>query len=372
MAFQIKDFASIAASMVNWMKSATKKVTDFNVGSVVRTIVEAVAIEIDELYQQMFIGLKEAIPVATYNSFSFERIGAKPASGMLRVTITSSATDTFIPAGTVFKANEGGQTYISTLDVTIDAGDTFADIYVVAEVPGSAGNQLPGQTFSLTPAVAIMVSATNLSAWRSGSDLETDEERKMRFIEFIASLARGTVRALEYGLKLTVLSDAAGNETERVVKVKVIEPWIASPGSFPISLVNCYIHNGSGSTSVALVNRAKEIIYGYLDEDGVSIAGWKAAGVQVEVYAAAEQAVNVTAALTALPGYVEADLIDQAEEIVYTYLIDLAIGEPAIRSEMIALVMELDGVYNFIPSVPAGDTTPAENVKLMPGTIAIT
>ena len=63
MAFQIKNFASIVASMINRMSATQNKVTDFNVGAVGRTLIEAPAIEIDQLYQQMFNGLKEAIPV---------------------------------------------------------------------------------------------------------------------------------------------------------------------------------------------------------------------------------------------------------------------------------------------------------------------
>ena len=66
MSFQIKDFLSIVASMVNYMRGATSKITDYNVGSVARTMVEAPAIEIDQLYQQMLFGLRDAIPTATY------------------------------------------------------------------------------------------------------------------------------------------------------------------------------------------------------------------------------------------------------------------------------------------------------------------
>lgn len=372
MAFQIKDFASISASMVNWMRVATRKVTDFNLGGIVRTMVEAIGAEIDELYQQMFIGLKEAIPVATYNSFSFARIPAMPARGMVRVTINSSATDTIIPAGTVFKVVGGSQSYTSVQDVVIPAGATFKDVYVACTVAGIAGNQLAGQSFTLTPTLQALVSAENLAAFQNGSDLETDEQRKLRFNEFIASLPRGTVRALEYGLKLTVLTDAQGNETERVVSAAIIEPWLIDADNFPISLVNCYVHNGSGSTSSALVARAKEIMYGYIDNLGAKIPGWKAAGVRVEVYAATEQAVNLTGVLTVLDGYDHDTLVEQAVQVVYGYIIGLQVGEKAIRAEMVQQVMDIDGVYNFVPSVPAGDTVPAASVKLMPGTIAIT
>src|SRR3546814_4415210 len=70
-----------------------------------------------------------------------------------------------------------------------------------------------------------------------------------------------------------------------------------------MSLVECYVHNGVGNTSSALVNRARDVIYGYYDANGNAVPGWKAAGVKEEVYAAEEQTVAVTGVLTAMPGF---------------------------------------------------------------------
>ena len=47
MAFQIKNFVSICAGMINSMRANQTQITDFNVGSVARTLIEAPAIEID-------------------------------------------------------------------------------------------------------------------------------------------------------------------------------------------------------------------------------------------------------------------------------------------------------------------------------------
>ncbi len=65
MAFQIKDFASIAAAMINYLRASQDRVTDFEPGSVARTMLEATAAELDELYQQLFHGIREAIEVST-------------------------------------------------------------------------------------------------------------------------------------------------------------------------------------------------------------------------------------------------------------------------------------------------------------------
>lgn len=369
--FQIKDFSSIAASMINWMRTSTKKITDFNVGSVARTLVEAPAAEIEELYQQMFIGLKEAIPVSVYNSFDFNRIEAVSASGLVRVVVTSSASAILVPAGTTFTTPANSTIYTSTQDRTIAIGNTFVDVPVAAGSPGLVGNLDAGSSFVLGPTPANFISASNLVAFSNGLDQESDDQRKLRFNAFIASLNRGTVAALDYGLKLAVITDSQGNETERVVSAKIVEPWV-DDNAQPVGLVNCYIHNGIGATSSALVNRAREILYGYYDSNGQRVPGWKAAGVNVNVYAATEQPLNVTGNLTPASGYVEADLIAAANLAIAAYIRGLPVGDAAIRSEIIAIVMNIDGVYNFTVSAPAGDTSVAKSVKLMPGTLTIT
>lgn len=358
--------------MLNLMRSTQNKITDFNPGSVARTLVEAPAAEIDELYQQMFFGIKEAIPVSVYNSFDFEKITAVPASGLIRVTITSSPDNLLISSGSTFTIiGGGGVEYSSVNDVVIDSGDTFADVLVVATQPGVIGNIGSGQSFTVNPTIDGFISATNLSPFMNGLDEESDDDRKLRFNAFIQSLNRGTVAALDYGLKTTQLLDPGGNLIERVVSVSIVEPWLEDP-NLPISLVECYIHNGVGATSSDLVNRAREVIYGYYDDLGNAVPGWKAAGVKVEVYPATEQDVDVVGVLTALPGHSKSALVAEAQAAVFAYLQGLDIGATAIRSEIIALVMEIDGVYNFVPSLPAADVTVDNKTKIMPGAITIT
>jgi uncharacterized phage protein gp47/JayE len=371
MAFQIKDFASITASMINWMKSTQQKITDFNIGSIVRTMLEAIAAEIDELYQQFFIGLKEAIPVATYNTFDFAKRAATPASGIVRVTITSSGSNTLIAAGTTLSIVGSSVTYSVNQDTTILAGNTYADVLVTATTAGSAGNIAAGQSFTMAPQSPGFVSASNSAAFISGADEESDDDRKLRFNAYIQSLNRGTVAAIIYGMKTTYLTDAQGNPIERVVAASVVEPY-ETDNTQPVALVNCYIHNGVGSTSSSLVNKTKSVLYGYYDSNGNAVPGWKAAGVHFEVFAATEQAVTITGVLTALAGYDKPTLVLAAQAALSAYVTGLDIGVTAIKSEMIALVMNIEGVYNFTLSSPAGDTTANQQTKLMPGTITIT
>ena len=356
--FQTKDFASIAASMINWMKSTTQKVTDFSIGSIVRTMLEAIAAEIDELYQQFFIGIKEAIPVATYNSFSFDALPAQPATGPVRVTITpNSSADTIISAGTVFSLTGGSVTYTAEADATIAAGASYVDVQVAANAAGVAGNIPAGMNFAVNPQPDGLISATNIVPFENGMDTETEDARKVRFNDYIAALARGTPTALAYGLKTTKLTDASGNTIERVVSVYVDEPY-ERDHTQPVGLVHCYIHNGVGGTSSDLIAQAQKVVYGYYDANGNPIPGWKAAGTHVDVFAATELLLSIAGTLSIADGYDRPTLVSDANLAASTYIGELGIGETFQVASLVEAVMSIPGVTNFIPADIAAPAAP--------------
>lgn len=368
--FQIKDFVSIAASMINWMRASTNRVTDYNVGSVARTMMEAPAAEIDELYQQMFIGIKEAIPVATYNTFNFDPLPEFSSGGPIRVQLTPG-TAGLIAAGTTFAGTGLATTYSALSDVIIGIGASYVDVTVAADVAGTIGNIPQNHAFSLTPSPSNFVSASNLSAFSSGADAETDDERKLRFAAYISSIARSTVAALTYGLTTATRTDAAGNIIEHVASAAVIEPYLTDVNQ-PIALVNCYVHNGTGSTSGALVATAQKIIDGYYDLDGTPISGYKAAGVPTFVYAATEVLTNVTGNLSVLAGYDEPTIVALAISAINTYLLGLGIGEDVLLAEIIHIVKGIEGVYDFALTLPVANVAASNSQKIMPGTLNIT
>lgn len=356
MAFQLKDFTSIVASMINWMKSTQNKVTDFNEGSIARTLVEAPAAEIEELYRRMFDGLKEAIPVATYNSFDFNALPAKTTSGLVRVLIGSQPSPVVILAGTTFTYQNGPVTYASASDVTIPSGNTFADVLVSASQAGSIGNVQANTQFTPSPVPTGFVSASNLAAWVNGTDAETDDQRKLRFAAYVQTLTRATVVAIEFGLGTVNLTDSQGNVIERVVSSQVVEPY-ETDNTQPVGLILCYIHNGVGNTSSALVAQAVKVLYGYTDTNGTKVPGWKAAGTHVNVFAATELLLNLTGTVTALPGYDQPTLAASATQTAIAYITGLGVGQGFEVSEVIKQVKLITGVDDFIPNdVPAPAT----------------
>lgn len=372
MAFQIRDFVSITASMINHLRAVAIGLTDFNVGAVVRTMLEAVGQELDQFYQDMFNGVKDAIPVATYQSFNFDKLQPAAAAGQVRVTVTASGQDVTITAGAVLTPTSGGVSYTAQSTYTIPAGQTHVDVAVVANTVGTVGNQPVGTAFAVTPAVANFVSASNLALINTGRDLETDDEQKQRFNAYISTLSRATNDAIIYGAKTAALYDANGVEIERARCVSLVEPYLTD-SSQPISLINVYVHNGEGSTSSTLVNRVDTVLRGYVDPaTGLKVPGWKAAGVKLVTAAATEVTVAITGAITLEPGYDGPTAIADATLLLQQHLLSLDNGQSSLYKDRVILVSGLASVANIVFTVGTADVTCTAAQKLVPGTITLT
>ena len=370
--FQIKDFTSIAAGLINVVRATTNKVTDFNRGSVIRTMLEATAAEIEELYLQMYMGIKEAIPVSVFTTFGFGRQAAEAASGTIRFSTGGSLASSVIPIplGTIVRVPGTSLTYATTVDTAIAIGNSYVDVLVAAQASGLAGNVGAGLITDLVTAVVGIASVTNPSPLINGRDVETDDERRVRFQGFIASLARGTKASITYGAKTVTLTDGLGTITEYVAHANVIEPWVTDSAQ-PISLVRVYIHNGASATSGALVTRCQQVIDGYYD-GGTAVPGWKAAGVQCIVSAASDQAVNVTGTVTIAGGYSSVDVLAACTSAIKDYLQGMDVGEDVRLSELIAIIRrDVEGAFNVTLTIPSGDVSVADNAKAISGTVTL-
>lgn len=373
MSFQLKDFVSITASMINLMRASTKKITDFNVGSVARTLIEAPASELDQLYQEMFHGLKEAIPVATYNTFEFPLLPASAATGVLTFYASGGhSAPILIATGTLVKNPTTNKVYRTIRDVFLAVGDAQVSVAGVANTVGSDTNCDANTILVLIGAISGISGVSNLTPFSGGRDVETDDERKLRFQGFISTLQRGTLAAIRYGASTAVVTDVNGIIIERVVFIGIIEPYEVDPVANDPGYVEVYIHNGVGGTSPTLVDNAQVIIDGSYDADGNPIPGWKAAGVVVDCFAATEVLQAVTGSIYFLAGYQSADVLAACTTVVRSYLLSLKVGEKSVKNEIIERIMAVPGVYNLVLAAPTSDLAPSASEKIMPGVVTLT
>lgn len=363
MPFQIKDFASITASEINHARAVTTKITDFQPGSVARTLLEAPAVEIEELYLQMFLGLRDAIPVATFLSFGFEKLPASRAFGFVSVSsATPMAASLTIPAGTVFSTADGAN-YVSTATTVFAAGASLVQVPVQADAEGLAGNVAAGVvvTSPLFPSSGGYTVSNSLI--NNGRDPETDAEREARFAEFVRSLSRGTVEACLYAARSAVVVDSLGVIDEFVVRSGYSE----IPGRMRI-----YLYSNKGVASADLLAAGQLLIDGSRNDlTGVITPGFRPAGVRVDVLAMEERAVPLGIQVEMLPGFTLTAGVEQSLTDIFAAAIrGVAPGDTLYLGSLVELLLAAPNVRRVVPTT--NDNIPCGvSEALTPGVLTI-
>jgi hypothetical protein len=334
--------------MLNHARATTTKLTDWQPGSGARTLVEAPAIEMEELYIQAFNAVREAIPTSAYQAFSFDILPAAYARGFASVSITIPPSAPInIPAGTLFTSQDG-RAYYSTVDTVWAAGQVSVRVPVQAEATGFFYNISEGGITS-SPLFGVAYNVGN-TAITTGKDIETEEERSTRFAEYIASLSAGTNDACIYAVKSSALY-VNDEISEYVTRIGVVELS---------GYVRFYIYSSAGTPSQALIDEAQKILDGYVDENTNEVVpGYIAAGVHGSVLPMAEVGVDITLGVELLEGYtldagMEADLLDVYRSNLAAVLPDGKLYIAGLESDMID-VTGVAGVVINLNAVVSGE-----------------
>lgn len=355
MSFQLKDFVSITAAMINRAKATQDRVTDFNIGSVARTLIEAPAIEIEELYQRMFAGIMDAIPVSIYRGFNFTTVEASKARGEVTISFGSPLDVAFtVPAGSVFVNQVTSLRYLSVASVTADSGATEMTVLVDAEKAGSVYNVGVG---GITSASAISLptgASISNSAITSGSDGETDAERAARFTAFIQSISRSTAFSVEYAASTAVVLDSEDVIVESVTRVDSTE----TPG-----YVQVFIYGAGSVASAELIAAAQRQIDGYFDA-GLNrfVPGYRPIGVDVVVMPMTVQSINMTMTVTPSAGYDLADLESDIETATATAIDNVHAGETLYVDSIRNAALSVVGVEKVLVNISENSVCPANTV----------
>ncbi len=212
MTFRRRVFAEILQDMVEHVRLNTP-LTDFRVGSVIRTLLEAAALEDDEAYFQMAQLLRDFSFTSATGSgldrrladFDLLREPAQPAlveivihgpRPVLRDTPIAAPLTVYCDATPDHPRVE----FVTTRNGLIPAGATASlPIPVVATVPGAHANIPAGQIAFLRSPIPGLEGATceNPISASGGRDAETDDDFRARARRHIRALPRGTPQALE-------------------------------------------------------------------------------------------------------------------------------------------------------------------------------
>lgn len=342
MTFQIKDFRSIVLAMINHAKATQDKVTDFHVGSVVRTLFEAPAIEIDEFYQQVFRGLRDAIPVSVYKAFGHDLLPPAYASGFVRFSTAVKASKTItVPAGFEIGREDSDVKYVTRDQALIEPMESFVDVRVTAQTIGMEGNADIGQLTIMESSIDGVSTVTNLKPITGGRNQETEDERENRFLKFIAALSRGTIPAIQYAMTLAKITNKDGEVIEYVTRVGIDEV----PG-----YIDVYIYGSGGTPSSELISKAQFIIDGGYDEEtGKLVPGYKGGGVSAVVSPMIAQSVDFNLYVKAQSKQYETqDTIDSMETALYTALTSLEAGKTMPIAELRLAVLSVPGILRVV------------------------
>lgn len=196
--FKVQYAEKIRDGMLQWITRISDGPTDWLPGSRGMSLLEAPSIELEELYYQAYRGLMDHLPEVLFDTFAFAALSAKPASGLLTFSADSPAgSDITIPAGTrvgtVGSPTDPARTYVTTAAATLLTGNTsVTGVPAEAEETGPAGNVAAGVIVNILTTITGIDSVTNPAAFSGGRDEETLEDRKSRFILYVATLHRGT------------------------------------------------------------------------------------------------------------------------------------------------------------------------------------
>lgn len=362
MAFQTKNFTSIVAGMVNQIRASGSSLTDFRVGSVNRTLVEAPAIEIDQLYQNMLLGLVESIPASVYLAFGFPLLTVSYAYGLVTFSVATPAiANVLIPSGTLVSTANGTRSYATSAAVTILAGQSSVSATVQSATPGSQGNAAAGEVSVMVSTISG-VSVTNPVSFANGADAETESQRQARFKRYLSTLSRGPIESIQYGAEQSFLTDVDGNITERVTSANVVEAYLLSPDN-PLGYLDVYIYNGAATSSPALIARALEVLNGYVDGGGARVPGYKAAGVVLRVYSVAVATFNPTLLLRTVDGALTAAQSAAVDLEVASYINATSVGATIYLAQIEAAALRVGGVIDATVSMLGGDANQAPSTK---------
>lgn len=348
----------ITAEAVATLLTATNQATNLNIGSNIRSILDAVGAECALIEQEITDQVQQAILNVGYQIWEITPLPAVASVYQLQFTNTT-ANPVPVAQGTTIGIQNSSLLWSLQTPITIPAqlGGTPGSITAngICNVSGSQTN-VPVNTISVLTNPISGVSVTNSSAQAivPGADAETQSQTQARLANKKASVHRGDNNAIEVGALTSKLYDSSGNITEEIAKAKCIDLPTGDSITFVVNSVN--------SLSSALQIQTQQIINGYTDAQGIKHTGYKAAGVSSTVTLATLNPVNIAVAILPLPGFIYNDIIPQVLTTISNFFAGLDIEQSFSLGSFILALRTTPGVADVAVSTPSATLTGVPNV----------
>ena len=346
MGLKIKSQYDTLKSLIDWTTSRSSTLTDFNPGSALRTLYEAVSVQLEEFYFRMKQSALYAITNSIYQAFNFERKVAGKATGEVTVNFLKALPTTFtIPKGTIFSTNDvyGYIQFETTEDYYIEPGMISAIIPVTCQQAGTIGNVPEGAISVIIPHNSNIRNVYNEASFTNGHEDETATEHKKRFQKYINTLSRATSNSILYGAL----------QVEGVAGAWVDDNYIG--------YVILYAHDSSGNLPEELRDKiVKELV------------DYRAGGIEVEVLPIVKVEVNRTFKIMLEDDYDVETYSILIYSAITNFLNEYTVGNDFHIADVLAFIKSSyeDEVINVIPD-SYDDIVLQKNQLIRPGDIVV-
>lgn len=344
MAVSVKDYPTILRDTGTVMQGSASVPLNLNTGSVLRAVLETCASlslwqqgQVLQLLQTTRLSTSGGGDVDTFiEDFGLLRVAAGSSEGNVTFSRFSTTGSAIVPINSLVQTADGTQQFaviadptnaaysIAQLGYTLAAGVASVTALVIAINPGSGGNALAGTVTQLASAIPGIDTVTNPLPFTSGTDAESDQAARDRFVSFIASLSKATPTAIGNAIEsvnptiiytLTENVDTAGNPT---------------PGSFYVT-----IDDGTGSPPGSLISAVANAV------DAV-----RAAGVTFAVVAPQIVTVTISMAIATSTGTNHSTAVTAVQDALVAYVNSLGLGVALTYSSLFLIARSVAGVTN--------------------------
>jgi hypothetical protein len=348
----------IAADAIATVSAETSLVTNFNVGSVVRSLIDAFASESSLMEQEIEEQVAAGILNAPYQLLNLSPSGAVGSVYLLTFSLSSSATSNVtLASGTSVTIPNSTLQWEIGQSITLEPGQS-SSISATCTTTGTITN-VPANSITQLVVPVSGITVTNASAQPviQGRDAQTQSELQAELSQTINQLHRGDYLAVEAGALTSQLVDASGKPTEQVVNAVEVD-FVPTTAWQVNGFV--YVYNGVGAMSSELLQQTQNIVNGYTDTNGVKHTGYKAAGVILQVVDAPQSVVDLSLAVLPKYGYSLATVQTNVQDAVNRYFASLDIGQAFSLTQLAYAVLTAPGVAdvqiteptNSLPATP--------------------
>ena len=360
MALQIKTYSEIVSSMLTAIGERTG-LTNFNVGSVVRTLTEVFSEVVGELYAFGAEMLKQGF-LDTATGFWLDRkakeygITRKPAIKTVGRIVYSrplpKSTNIPIPTGSIVTTpkDQSGKEYryFTTEEAVLLAEELSVSVPVIAEEAGSSYNVGPDSISKMKTYINGIGSVTNEVGWITtvGVDEEKDSALRQRcFLAWEELSQGGTARAyVSWALSVPGVKSAFVDDT-----------LPRGEGT-----VDIYIMGEAGPPDAALIDAVQAVI----DENRPITADALMRSPDIVT-------VDISMRVTPRSGFDPNTIETEISRRISVYfgdiddpdlsIIPLGVGRDVVASRIVAIAMEVDGVYMAVLNEPDANIAIAPN-----------